>query len=346
MSKESVPGNPFRAFLVSFLKETGFSGKDIRIKALAGDGSKRSFWRISHSKSGISFIAMENTPEDAFSKKENLAYLRIGEHLFRKGLPVPEIHRYDLGHGWFIMEDMGEKNLQETVFQEGDKIQLYEKVDDILFRLQVDGSRDFSTAWCCQTERYDHFVMRRYESDYFRDAFLSNYLGLKKDWPELEGPFNHVAEMASRAENHFFLHRDFQSRNIIVNKGEIGIVDWQGGRLGPLGYDLASLLIDPYVELSAHEKNQIRHTYLQILKKFNGSLIDPFKRYFPYLAIQRNLQILGAFSYLSKIRGKPYFEAYIPPAVRSLRSLLDELADVKLGPLMEIMNALIPSIKM
>ncbi len=182
--------------------------------------------------------------------------------------------------------------------------------------------------------------MRRYEADYFRDAFLSSYLGLTRDWSELEGPFDHLAEMASRADNHFFLHRDFQSRNIMVSDNRTGILDWQGGRLGPLPYDLASLIIDPYTDLSDHEKDKIYQYYLLLLRDYQPKWVDPFKKYFPYLAIQRNLQILGAFSYLTKVQGKPYFEVYISPALKSLYGLLDELSDPKLAGLKGLLNSM------
>ena len=92
---------------------------------------------------------------------------------------------------------------------------------------------------------------------FFRVAFLCRYLGLKRKWPELERPFNHLAEMASSAEGNFFIHRDFQSRNILVSQGRIGVIDWQGGRLGPLEYDLASLLIDPYVSIPHPVRDKI-----------------------------------------------------------------------------------------
>jgi aminoglycoside/choline kinase family phosphotransferase len=283
---------------------------------------------------------MENLPIDDISRRENLAYLLIGKHLYQKGLPVPEIYRVDLANGWFILEDMGDRDLQTIVSHQTDRIPIYEKIIEILFRLQIEGSEDFNTQWCYQTERYDRFVMRRYESDYFRDAFLCNYLGLKKDWPELEGPFNHLAETSSMADDCFFLHRDFQSRNIMVSDTKTGILDWQGGRFGPLSYDLASLLIDPYTNLSSHERDKIYQIYLLLLKDYQPKWIDPFKRDFPYLAIQRNLQILGAFSYLTKVQKKPYFETYIPTALRSLHSLLDELGDGKLSPLKDLLTSL------
>lgn len=327
-------------FVKIFLHEITLLTEEPKLYSLAGDGSKRSFWRITTSQSDSTFIAMENLPIDDISRRENLAYLLIGKHLYQKGLPVPEIYRVDPANGWFILEDMGDRDLQTIVSHQTDRIPIYEKIIEILFRLQIEGSEDFNTQWCYQTERYDRFVMRRYEADYFKDAFLCHYLGLKKNWPELEGLFDYLAETASIADDRFFLHRDFQSRNIMVSDTKIGILDWQGGRLGPLSYDLASLLIDPYTNLSSHERDKIYQIYLLLLKDYQPKWIDPFKRDFPYLAIQRNLQILGAFSYLTQVQKKPYFERYISPALKSLLGLLDELGDTKLSPLKDLLISL------
>jgi hypothetical protein len=239
------------------------------------------------------------------------------------------------------MEDMGNTRLQDLVASGSDPLPTYEKVLERLFRLQIEGARDFDTKWCCQTEKYDHVVMRKYEADYFREAFLYHYLGLKREWPELEPPFVHLAQTASRADNNLFLHRDFQSRNIMVSKEKIGIIDWQGGRLGPLGYDLASLLIDPYAGLSSGQRHQIYHGYLDLVKAHNNEWVGPFERSFPYLAIQRNLQILGAFSYLATMMHKKHFEAYIPAALKTLHELLYQLNDGQLSPLSRLVEDLI-----
>jgi hypothetical protein len=283
---------------------------------------------------------MENRPIRDFSRRENLAYLKIGEHLSEKGLPLPRIYRHDLDQGWFLEEDLGDTKLQDVASGQKDRCALYEKVAEILIRLQIQGSQGFNPAWTCQTKTYDRVVMRRYESDYFKNAFLGQYLGMKNQPPELERCFDHLADTASRAESRFFLHRDFQSRNILMSEDRIGIVDWQGGRIGPLGYDLASLVNDPYTGLSGEEKNQVYESYLELLRKEEPRWVDSVEKYFPYLAIQRNLQILGAFSFLSKAKGKPYFDAYISPALRSLVGLLEELNDRRLSALRDLCRAL------
>jgi N-acetylmuramate 1-kinase len=324
--------------LTVFVRE--FLGGPGSFNPIAGDGSKRIFWRIHDPRSSTSCIAMENAPTDDFSKRENAAYLSIGRHLRSKGLPLPEIHRFDLDKGWFIMEDFGDVSLQTACEGAGERLPLYGAVVEILIQQQTRGSEGFDTAWTCQTETYDRQVMRRYEVDYFKEAFLGTYLGIRKEWPELEGSLQHLIEEASQAENRFFLHRDFQSRNIMITGKKIGILDWQGGRLGPLAYDLASLLIDPYVELPVPEKGEIYNMYVQLLRREQPHRLASFEKSFPYLALQRNLQILGAFSFLSRIRGKTYFEDYIPGALKSLRRLLAAVKDGKLSSLRDLVNSL------
>ncbi|MFZ7112765.1 MAG: aminoglycoside phosphotransferase family protein [Desulfatiglandales bacterium] len=330
-----------KKFVSEFLQGLGLSGPQSEWESVPADGSKRLFWRIRSQPCGARYMVMENAPLDLFSKKENLAYLKIGRHLHGKGVPVPEIYRHDLEKGWFIMTDLGETSLQSWASRHSDRAPFYEQAIEILFRLQTRGAQGFHTRWTCQTARYDREVMRRYEANYFRDAFLNNYLGLKKEWPELERPFDHLAEEASRANGCYYLHRDFQSRNLIIDGDRIGIIDWQGGRLGPLGYDLASLLIDPYVHLNREERNRFLNHYVQLLGTDDPQEAANFRQCYPYLAIQRNLQILGAFSFLTRVQGKLHFEVYIQPALLSLQQLLDELDDPGLNILKNLSDSLV-----
>jgi aminoglycoside/choline kinase family phosphotransferase len=330
-----------KSFVGTFLDDTGLAVKNVRWRGIPADGSTRLFWRISCPGSDTRYIVMENPPDTPLKKRENLSFLKIGQHLSIKGLPIPEIYRADLVTGRFIMEDMGVISLQKKAGQMKNKIPLYKKTVEILIRLQVEGSEGFDEAWTCQTKRYDRTVMRGLESDYFREAFLCRYLGLEKNWAELERPFDHLAGMASRADNGFFLHRDFQSRNLMISEGKVGILDWQGGRLGPLAYDLASLLIDPYAALTIRERNQVFRYYLDLLRNHDPNWVGIFEEVFPYLAIQRNLQILGAFSFLTKVQKKPHFESYIIPAMKSLHGLLNDLKDPHLSPLEDLTASLL-----
>jgi aminoglycoside/choline kinase family phosphotransferase len=327
-----------KEFVKSYIDDTYVDNKEFTWKRLPSDGSKRIFYRLSNNQG--SFIVMANPPVERNTKKENISYLKIGEHLYSKGIPVACFYRYDLDHGWFIMEDLGKKNLQEIAIDSNNRIGIYRRVIELLIKMQFEGGEDFNPEWCYQSGRYDRSVMERFESEYFLAYFLKGLLGLKDDLSGLQGSFEHLAQRASLADSNFFLHRDFQSRNLIINGDTIGVVDWQGGRLGPLQYDLASLLIDPYVGLNKNDRIMLYDYYLNLLEKHLPGISASFTTYYPYLTIQRNLQILGAFSYLSKIQGKNSFLTYISPALRSLEGLLEELDDPELYPLKKMVERL------
>jgi hypothetical protein len=126
-------------FIKAFLKNRGLPFKEFKIHPIAGDGSKRLFIRIITPYPGNTFVVMINFPSNEYLNKENLAYLMINKHLFKKGLPVPEIYRFDLTNGWFIVQDMGDRSLQDKALNNKNRMVLYEKTLDILFRLQIEG---------------------------------------------------------------------------------------------------------------------------------------------------------------------------------------------------------------
>jgi aminoglycoside/choline kinase family phosphotransferase len=330
-----------KKFILVFLEQIGLGGSHLETCPIPADGSSRSFWRVTINKSRISFIVMANPPKDPVSFRENQAYLMIGKHLRNTGVTVPEIHTASLEKGWFIMEDMGRASLQQKVSSSGNNwLPLYEMVLEQLLRFQIDGFKGFDPEWCCQTRSYNLQVMLRYEAYYFKEAFLQKYMGLKNDFAELEGAFDYIAMTASKANNGFLLHRDFQSRNILILKGNAGIIDWQGARSGPLAYDAASLIIDPYVNLTIQERMKIYASYVSLLEGDDPDGRDSFEKYFFFLAAQRNLQMLGAFSHLAIALNKRHFEQYIQPALSTFKWLLDQIKTPLLVPLINLVKSL------
>jgi aminoglycoside/choline kinase family phosphotransferase len=159
------------------------------------------------------------------------------------------------------------------------------------------------------------------ESGYFLQAFCKDLLGIDSIPSGLNDEFTLLAGRASRQPAVYFLHRDFQSRNVMITDGDIRIIDFQGGRLGPLGYDLASLLIDPYVQLPEQVQQDLLEYYAEQLCSYGLDDLAFLKGY-PSLALQRNLQILGAFAFLGFQRQKNFFRQFIQPALLSLHNRL------------------------
>jgi len=143
----------------------------------------------------------------------------------------------------------------------------------------------------------------------------------------LRGEFGAIAETAIRHGVGGLIHRDVQSRNIMVRDQRFYVIDFQGARRGPIQYDLASLLIDPYVELPPCVQEQLLTYGMQALASRLPIRETAFRKGYAHCAITRNLQILGAFGYLSRVKGKTGFERYIPAALKTLRASLNACSD-------------------
>jgi len=128
-----------------------------------------------------------------------------------------------------------------------------------------------------------------------------------------------IALKVDSEKQRLFLYRDFQSRNMMIWSGGVGLIDFQAGRLGPPQYDLASLLIDPYVNIPEKIQVELLDFYLQEISARIPINEQSFRENYEIMAFQRNLQILGAYAFLSRTKGKTYFEQYIPPALSSLK---------------------------
>jgi aminoglycoside/choline kinase family phosphotransferase len=253
------------------------------------------------------------------------SYAKIGQHLHNRGIPVPRIFFYHRPAGLVALEDLGDHNLQRLVQATADPeavLHHYENIIDLLIFLSLEGAKGFQPEFAYQTPVYDRELILERESRYFVEAFLNDYGGLAVDFKALESEFEILAKEGLEHPYMGLLHRDFQSRNILVKDGNYYFIDFQGARLGPLPYDLASLLIDPYVELSQTlQERLLEYTVARLADRMHVN-DDEFINAYNYCAINRNLQILGAFAFLSNVKGKKDFEAYIHPAVASLKQNL------------------------
>ncbi|MFH1092472.1 MAG: phosphotransferase [Pseudomonadota bacterium] len=310
--------------VTSFLRvhlNAAHENEDFRFEALAGDGSDRKFYRL---WAGAGTMIMVYGPDPA----ENRAYELIGRHLWRLGRIGPEFLAADQASGLFLIEDLGDVLLQDLAAGVDDSAQriMYEKAVDLLVLMHSRGLSGFDTGWCYQTRRYDRALILERESGYFLAAFVRGYAGEASglDQGALGLEFEALAQAALEGTETVLMHRDFQSRNLMIKDARLRVVDFQGARLGPPGYDLASLLFDPYVKMEDRLQAHLFQHYLRERKK-NGPFEEPgFRRTYPCLAACRLMQALGAYGYLSRVRGKKAFAAYIPAALGFLARLLEE----------------------
>ncbi len=118
------------------------------------------------------------------------------------------------------------------------------------------------------------------------------------------------------------IHRDFQSQNIMIKKSNIiGVVDYQSARIGPPAYDLVSILLDPYYRLEDTLGERLIDYYIRGIKGILGEEFSgkEFKKTLLPCRLQRHMQALGAYGFLSRVKGKKYFLKYVPEALRLLK---------------------------
>lgn len=332
-------------YLTSAIKKTNKNNiNQIQVEKLLGDGSDREWFRIkTPDKSYIAADHGINIADKSNTTVQLDSFINIGIHLHGKGLPVPEIHNFDTFSGIAIVEDLGDTHLEQIVNSTTDNnrvLSLYKKVCDSLIAFSSTGFQNFDNKWTFETKEYSKKVILEQECRYFIDAFVNSYLKKNKKFLSFLKEFEIIADNCIDSSCKGLMHRDMQSKNIMVKDDSIFFIDFQSARKGPLEYDIASLLIDPYVELNNIQKKIILAYLIDKLSRNKNFDAKRFKHCYKYCCVARNLQILGAFSFLSKIKKKKKFEKYIPYALNTLKEHINLINIEKIPKLTNFINKL------
>lgn len=290
----------------------------IRAEAVAPDGSTRFFARLTGGDQSL--VAMHcpgNIPEAK-------AWHHIAGVLADIGAPVPTILAADADAGLFLMSDLGSGNLHQAFGDAGNEDEaatLYEPVLAALARIQAHGAEKLDTSYCFDgAELSAEFLLKR-EAGYFLEWFVRAACGVEPG-RAVAGDLAEVCALAAGAGPWGLVHRDFQSRNIVIGANGPGIVDFQGARLGPAQYDLASLLHDPYADLPWSLRGRLLNRYIE-LRSVEGFLDEEmFRRGLPFVSLSRVMQALGAYGFLCLELKKTFFAGFARPALATLRGLL------------------------
>jgi N-acetylmuramate 1-kinase len=302
----------------SLLGEWGEPG-DFELLPLAGDGSDRVYYRLQYPD--YSRVLMWNPrPVNGINDlNDNDSFDRIGRLIYAVDQLSPKLYHTDLKQGAFLLEDLGDQQLYHIVQRTVETTELTEIYREVLRDLAR-----MSAALTPQLETvklhnpvYDAPFMREWEGGYFQQRLLSLYPQLDFDIPGLESELDALSLQAEATAEPVFIYRDFQSRNIMRYEERWRYLDFQGGRLGPSTYDPASLLIDPYVNLDARLQEELIEFYRELQR---GG--DQFRENYQLVALHRNMQALGAYGFLSAVKGKISFTRYIPAGVTMLQRRL------------------------
>jgi len=308
-----------------------------RLEMLPQSGSDRQYYRI-HTKEA-SYIATYN-----LNIPENNAFVKFTNHFKAAGLPVPELFCINEERTIYIQEDKGKESLLDKIDQWGKDdyvYELYEKSLHQLARMQIIGDKGFDYSWCLTAKA---FGKQAIISDllYFKYYFLDT-LKIPYDKQALMDEFETLGTYLSQTGQQYFMFRDFQSRNILVENEEVYFIDYQGGMRGALQYDVASLLWQAKAELSEDWKDSLLEYYIDAAEKLLGKSIDRaafINQYNGYVLI-RLLQVLGAYGFRGLFERKAHFLSSIPLALKNVQFFV---ANKQVGIEMPLFNDLLKQI--
>lgn len=286
----------------------------LTLEPASTDASFRSYWRTRHE--GTSWIVMDSPP----AQEDPRPWLAIGARLSAAGLHVPAVRAQDLDQGFLLIEDLGSR-LYLPALNDDTVDALYADAMDALLRMQ----RDVDASGL---PPYDRAFLQR-ELEIMPEWFLRRHLGHTpscEEWDVLEAGFTALLHNA-RAQPHSFVHRDYHSRNLLIVEAHApqnittrsptpGIIDYQGALIGPITYDLASLLRDCYIAWDRQRVEAWAEGYR--LRLQTAQLIDAsvdraqFLRWFDLTGLQRHIKVLGIFCRLCYRDGKPAYLDDLP----------------------------------
>jgi len=310
---------------------------EVSLSVVSGDASFRRYFRLTlpsldssdSSNSSLSLIAMDAPPE----KEDSSSFVAIAQDWFQKGIAVPEIKALDLEKGFLLLSDLGDDLLLDRLcpenpqLEQGDKY--YQQAITTLLKIQqLDAPENYVLP------PYDSALLQR-EMALFPDWLVANKLGLRLDAGELAllaDSFKKLEETAL-AQRQVLVHRDYHARNLMVLKDDsLGVIDFQDAVLGPVSYDLVSMLRDCYIVWPDEKVDQWCHYFYQGLSQQQDIKIDyaRFKKDFDFMGLQRHLKAAGIFARLSLRDGKHAYLADIPRTVAyivRISQLYPELAE-------------------
>jgi aminoglycoside/choline kinase family phosphotransferase len=303
---------------------------------LTGDASDRRYFRVLMKGGPPIVLALHQGPI-AFA---TMPFVAIADLLRQVPVPVPAILHHSDELGVLGLEDLGDVTLQAHLgaTTPAEHAALYRQAVSFIARMQHRGEALRSEAYPAYQIAFDVEKLT-WELEFFARHYLIAYKGatlaeshreaLRAEWSAI------VGELAS--EPRVLCHRDYHSRNLMLHGGSLFIIDFQDARMGPDTYDLASLLRDSYVDLTAAQVDELIAFFLALKGEGRAPDEAEFRRRFDLMALQRNLKALGTFGYMTTARNNTVYIQYIPrtlnyvkanlakyPRFARLRSLLDE----------------------
>lgn len=306
---------------ISGLYEQLTGSRPEMIQPLRASGSSRRYFRISGNGETVIGAWYDQVPE-------NKAFISFSRHFWEQGLNVPEILAVSDDLKCYLLEDLGNKVLLDYVLEVRNKpdhqhllVEVYRDVLDHLIRFQVVAGKTLDYSVCFPADHFDEQAYM-WDLNYFKYNFLK-LINIPFDEYRLEKDFRALVTQLLSADHSWFVYRDFQARNIMLHNNSLYFIDYQGGRLGALHYDVASLLFQAKAALPFQVREELLNYYISQVEKVAPATASDFRKYYYKFVLIRVLQTLGAYGLRGMHQQKPHFIESIPLAMGNIKWLLD-----------------------
>ena len=306
-------GSSRQSMLTSWLTSNSFDKDSISV--LSADASFRQYYRAT--KSDTSYAVMDCPPE-----KENLeSFLLITEKLKNAKLNVPEIFEVDREKGFLIMTDLGD-NLYSKKLNDETVYCLYTDALEAIVKMQT-------KVDCSELKDFDKYYEE--ENNLFTDWFLKKHLKTELDAAlekEITLEFNKINSIIKSIPK-TFVHRDYHSRNLLItDTNNPGIIDYQDAVIGPVTYDLVSLLKDCYVSWNDGLIEDMLESFFNRMKSNTINNISDFRYWFEITGLQRHIKAIGIFSRLNYRDNKNSYLKDIPRTYTYIEKVLTKYEEL------------------
>ena len=308
------------------------------VTPITGSGSNRRYFRLT-GIDGHTLIGVIGT-----SKEENHAFIYLAQHFWHQQLPVPHVLAMTADGCCYLQNDLGSRSLFDALqagreaggcYSEAE-VKLLRRTIALLPALQYKGAEGLDFNQCYPLATMDRQSIL-FDLNYFKYCFLKA-TGLDFHEVRLEEDFQRMAEDLLAHPSDTFLYRDFQARNVMLDgKGNPYFIDFQGGRRGPVQYDLASFLWQASARYPQALREELINVYLQALREYTEVDETQFREQLQLFVLFRLLQVLGAYGFRGYFERKKHFLVSIPPAIQNLRELLPNLKDSPYPYLLQVL---------
>jgi aminoglycoside/choline kinase family phosphotransferase len=272
------------------------------ITKLKEDGSTRSFYRVSMDDENMVLMFCDD-------RESNQRYLKAYEKYQFLGVPIPKIIDHSLDENYMLFEDLGDRHLRQMLTPEN-SIEYLTQAIEIILKIQFHKAERVQYDLSFDLEKFN--FESNYAFKYYCEEFKGNHK-IKKKYGKL---FTEINEFLAENSN-FLTHRDYHPDNIMAAGGKIALIDYQDTRLGPLPYDLVSLIYDRS-NLQIQTTEHLKNYYFTSVQQYHKITMHDFAHLFSVTTIQRMFKILGSFAYLSKAKNNPNYLKFIPRTLEYL----------------------------